>query len=436
MIAVVVAGIIHALINERTVTLIAEEQVLTENIWSIVLFVLNGVVFLLLGLNIPSSMIETVANPNIGNWLAVGYVIAIGVVIMGIRFVWSYFFSYYEYRIEKTNEATKPDFKTSMLTSLTGVRGAVTMAGVLSIPFLTISGKVFPQRSLILFLAAGVILFTLIIATMFLPILSKGDSVEGENPMQMDLSLAKKKILLKAIKKIKSEINEENSAAAYKLMDEYTIMFNTLQPEQGLAAENKNNYLLKMKEIRLMALKVERHYIQVARDKGGMEEAAFETFEKFLDLREEALSNNVRFGFMYLIGKAKRRWKRYIGYYDKEKGKRITKLQFGLDIQLKALQAALQCLEEFAKQYEKKAEMVNTVILDYKRMINRLKTPTAQYNAKSEEQKEELRIKVMDIERTEIQGMYESGEISREQAKELRRFVNYIESVTLYEYVE
>ncbi|MCM2532930.1 Na+/H+ antiporter [Neobacillus pocheonensis] len=237
VIAVVVAGIMHALINERTETMIAEEQVLTENIWSIVLFVLNGIVFLLLGLNIPSSMIETVANPNIGNWLAVGYVIAIGVVILGIRFVWSYFFSYYETRFDKTNDVAKPDFKTSMLCSLTGVRGAVTMAGVLSIPYLTISGKVFPQRSLILFLAAGVILFTLIIATMFLPLFSKGESIEGETPMQMDLSDAKKKILLKAIKKIKSEMNEENAAAAYRLMDEYTIRFNTLHPEEDSAAE-------------------------------------------------------------------------------------------------------------------------------------------------------------------------------------------------------
>lgn len=74
--------------------------------------------------------------------------------------------------------------------------------------------------------------------------------------------------------------------------------------------------------------------------------------------------------------------------------------------------------------------------MDYKRMIDRLKTPAERHNGKAEEQKEEMHIKVMDIERSEIRRMFESGEITREQAKELRRFVNNIESVTLYEYME
>ncbi|NRU74497.1 NhaP-type Na+/H+ or K+/H+ antiporter [Clostridium beijerinckii] len=90
VIAVVVAGIVHSLISRRFETSIAEEQVLTENIWSIILFVLNGIVFLLLGLNIPLSMSETIADPNIGNLKAIGYVIAIGFVILAIRFIWSY----------------------------------------------------------------------------------------------------------------------------------------------------------------------------------------------------------------------------------------------------------------------------------------------------------------------------------------------------------
>lgn len=170
VIAVVVAGILHSLVRERTETMIAEEQVLTENSWSIVLFILNGIVFLLLGLNIPSSMMETVANPNIGNWKAIGYVVVIGIVILAIRFIWSYFFSFYEYRLKKRKGAEKPDLKTALFTSLTGVRGAVTMAGVLSIPYIINTGEAFPERSLILFLAAGVILFTLIAATVFLPL--------------------------------------------------------------------------------------------------------------------------------------------------------------------------------------------------------------------------------------------------------------------------
>jgi len=436
VVAVVVAGIVHSLINEKTGTWHAEEQVLTENIWTLVLFVLNGIVFLLLGLNIPSSMIETVENPNINNWLLVGYVIAIGSVILAIRFLWSLIFSSYEYRLGKTSNAAGPHVKSTLLISITGVRGAVTMAGVLSIPFVVMYGEPFPQRSLILFLAAGVILFTLLLATVFLPFLSKREPDQDEPSNIMDLNEARQKLLRAAIKKIRAEMTEENAAAAYELIDEYKLMFARYHPEQDAKVEETLHYQQKAREIRLMALKAERQYIQKVMDQEGMDPAIFERYEKSLDYREEALCTDARSGGMYLLGKVTRTWKHLIGLYGREeKGNRYIPLQIGRDIQLHALQAAHQRLGEYAKHVEKE-EVVHAVMADYKRLIERFKRHTLPFHEKSDEQKEELRIKVMDIERSEIHRMYESGDISREQAKELRRFINYIESVTLYEHVE
>lgn len=435
VIAVVVAGIVHALVKERTEALSAEEQVLTENIWSIILFVLNGIVFLLLGLNIPFSMMETVANPHYGNWLIIGYVLAIGMVILGIRYLWSYLFSTYEYHFVKGKEGDKPNSKTTLVTSLTGVRGAVTMAGVLSIPYVIMSGAVFPERSLILFIAAGVILFTLLAATVFLPLLSKEEEVEGEIEDEIDINEAKKKLMLSAIKKLHLEMNEENEAVAYELIGEYKVMFQRFKPVPTSDERDINHYQQKLREIRLLALKAERRYIHEEMDKGGMDLNVFESFEKSLDYREEALSNNAQFGILYLLGKMIRGWKKFRGQYPRDRETRIAKLRMGQDIQLKALEAALDSLEKTAKENER-AELVSIVILDYKRMINVLKTPTAEFNEKREEQKEELRLKVMDIERAQIRSMYETGEINRDQAKELRRFINYNESITLYEHVE
>ncbi|TDL73570.1 Na+/H+ antiporter [Rhodococcus qingshengii] len=435
VIAVVVAGIVHALVKERTEALSAEEQVLTENIWSIILFVLNGIVFLLLGLNIPFSMMETVANPHYGNWLIIGYVLAIGMVILGIRYLWSYLFSTYEYHFVKGKEGDKPNSKTTLVTSLTGVRGAVTMAGVLSIPYVIMSGAVFPERSLILFIAAGVILFTLLAATVFLPLLSKEEEVEGEIEDEIDINEAKKKLMLSAIKKLHLEMNEENEAVAYELIGEYKVMFQRFKPVPTSDERDINHYQQKLREIRLLALKAERRYIHEEMVKGGMDQNVFESFEKSLDYREEALSNNAQFGILYLLGKMIRGWKKFRGQYPRDRETRIAKLQMGQDIQLKALEAALDSLEKYAKENER-AELVSIVILDYKRMINVLKTPTAEFNEKREEKKEELRLKVMDIERAQIRSMYETGEINRDQAKELRRFINYNESITLYEHVE
>ncbi|KMY52935.1 sodium:proton antiporter [Bacillus sp. FJAT-27231] len=435
VIAVVVAGVVHSLIKERTGTLIAEEQVLTENIWSIVLFTLNGVVFLLLGLNIPSSMIETVDNPAMSNWLVIGYVIAIGFIILGIRFIWSYSFSYFAYRSDKEEDVLKPNFKTSLLISLTGVRGAVTMAGVLSIPYVVLNGDLFPERSLILFLAAGVILFTLIAATLLLPLLSRNEAAEGEELGKASLQEAKRKVLLAAIKKIRLEINEENKDAAYELIDEYKMMFRQILPDPHSKSSDTVYYQQKLTEVRLMGLKAERKYFDEIRKKNGMDETLFETLEKSLDRRQEALSNNVRSETMYLIGRMIRGWRRFMEHFHKDSETKLAKLRLRKSLQLKALQVALKHLEEQALEHER-PDIVGAVIVEYKRTIDQLKRPAVPYNEEREGKKEELRLKVMDIERGEIHEMYQSGEITNEQARELRRFVNYIESVTLYEHIE
>ena len=435
VIAVVVAGIVHSLVREQTETFIAEEQVVTENIWTIILFILNGIVFLLLGLNIPTSMSGVLENPNSSLLLIFSYVGAIGLMILGIRFVWAYLFSVYEYRFGKMEEAAKPSFKLTLYVSLTGVRGTVTMVGVLSLPFLLDNGEAFPNRSLILFLAAGTILFTLIVATIMLPLLSKGQLSDGEEVLKMDLEEARRRILLDSIKKIKSEITEENEVAAYELMDEYKLRFQQIQPEEDAAEQSNKKYQRKMREVRLRALKYERKYIQGLHRKKELTGEVYEAFENSLDRREEVIADTTRSTMLYLQGKLIRAWRRFRGQNLKEEETRLVEFHAGREIQLQALQAALQGLEKTAVKYEPK-KIIEAVISDYRQMISRLKKPEALYDEKYELQKEELRVIVMDMGRSEIYKMYAAGDITREQSKELRRFINYLESVTLHEHGE
>jgi Na+/H+ antiporter len=437
VIAVVVGGIVYSLLREKAEPLQAEEQVLTENIWTTVSFILNGTVFLLLGLIIPPSIRSTVENPNIHNTLAVGYVLAIGIAILTIRFVWSYLFSHYEYRFKRDKEIVKPTVKMTLLVSLTGVRGAVTMAGVLSIPMLIERGDAFPERSLILFLAAGVILFTLIAATLFLPLLSKGETPEGESANYLDINIAKSKLLLAAMKKVRTEMNEENEAAAYQLMDELRESFKQTNVDMNSKEKENNDFVQKIVKVRLMALKAEKKYMEEALESGEMDEELFQFFSRAFELREESLSRNDRSRFGILVRNELRDWKRSSARRRKAgKGKaRIAQRQAGKEILLKASNAALAQLEEKAREHEVGDVVYNTVIFDYKRVIDKLKGPE-QFNAAVEAQKEELRIIVMDVERSEIRRMYENGEISKEQVKDLRRMINYIESATLYEHAE
>lgn len=432
VIAVVVAGIVHSLVREQTETLIAEEQVVTENIWTIILFVLNGIVFLLLGLNIPTSMSGVLENPEISLWLLMLYVVAVGVMILGLRFVWAYLFSVYEYHFGKMKEAAKPSLKLTLYVSLTGVRGTVTMVGVLSLPYLLETGEAFPNRALILFLAAGTILFTLIVATIVLPLLSKGQMATGETAEKMDLDEAQRRILLTSIQKIKTEITEENEAAAYELIEEYELHFQQIQTEQDIEVQAQNKYRGKIRELRLKALKLERRYIQQQYRKKEMSQDVYDAFEKSLDRREEVIADNARSTVLYLQGKLVRAWRRFRGQNSLEEETRLVEFQEGLQIQLEALQVALAGLEKQATVYKPK-EIIESIISDYRKMTSRLKKPEALYDEKYELQKEELRVVVMDMGRSEIYKMYVAGEITREQAKELRRYIHNVESVTMYE---
>ncbi len=108
-----------------------------------------------------------------------GYVAVIGLSILAIRFVWVFVSRAYNHYFGKSSGAERPGIKESIITALAGVRGAVTMAGVLTVPDVLGNGEIFPARSLLIFIAAGVILLLLILATVFLPLLCKDEAAAG-----------------------------------------------------------------------------------------------------------------------------------------------------------------------------------------------------------------------------------------------------------------
>ena len=435
VIAVVVGGIVHALVQEETEALVAEEQMLTENIWTIITFVLNGIIFLLLGLNVPGAMSGALENPNTDEGVLLSYVVAITAMLLGIRFVWAYLFSQYEYRFGKMADSAKPSLKLTLFVSLTGVRGTVTMVGILSLPMFIEGGNIFPQRPLLLFLAAGTILLTLLLATVFLPLLSKGKMAGSEEGGTIDLEEARRRILLASIARIKAEMNETNETAAYELMDEYRLRFQQVQPEGEEAKEANKKYQRRMKEVRLRALRAERRYIQRLKKTQGMDREVYAAFEHSLDRREEAIAHNARSTLLYLQGKLIRAWRRFRGENWQEEEIRLVEYQVGREVQLNALEAAVEDMKAHYQKASRK-DVVDAVMTDYRKMISRLRKPETLYDERYEMQKEELRINVMDMGRAKIYDMYDAGEITRQQAKELRKYINYIESVTLYDPTE
>lgn len=431
VIAVVVAGIAHAAITEHTTTMLAKEKVISENVWSVLLFVLNGVVFILLGLNIPFSMGDAVASEDINTWLAIAGVLLIWLGIFGIRFVYSYLSTVISHYLVKRQGIEAPSIKSSLLISLTGVRGAVTMVAVLSVPTMLASGAEFPQRSLILFIATGVILVTLLAATLFLPLLCKTEKEQASSTNQLDFNAALIRIFLATINRIKQEITARNEGAADELISEYKGMVKRIQNEPN--SPETEGYLNQLTALKLLGLRAEADYLRGLLDNNQIDRRVYEKFEAALDRREEALSNDVRFSVKYFLGKTLRAWHQFRRQTKPDQDKLMAQIANVKDLQIKAFQAAIASLEQEQQQAQNKeeADMIAAVILGYQGMIRRLARERAEQLEADEDLKHELRIKAMDSERQEIQRMYESGEISIEQSRKLRRHINYIESATL-----
>ena len=151
-----------------------------DSVWHMLEFIFNGMVFLMLGLQLPgileASVKQAEADPNVELWILCLSVGLIYLALMVVRFGWLWAMRYISRHWLKKRPMEFSSYSTRELfiASFAGVRGAITLAGVLSIPLLLSSGEDFPARYELIFLATGVILFSLLVGVIVLPLLLRG----------------------------------------------------------------------------------------------------------------------------------------------------------------------------------------------------------------------------------------------------------------------
>lgn len=154
-----------------------------NSVWQMLEFVFNGMVFLMLGLQLPGileiSVRQADADPNVELWVLFASVVLIYMALMIVRFGWLWTMRLISRTALKKRPMEFSSYSTRelLVASFAGVRGAITLAGVLSIPLLLSNGNDFPARYELVFLATGVILFSLLVGVVMLPLLLRG--VEG-----------------------------------------------------------------------------------------------------------------------------------------------------------------------------------------------------------------------------------------------------------------
>jgi Na+/H+ antiporter len=187
-------------------------RLLNRSVWSLLEFAFNGLIFLLLGLQLP-DIIKAVVSHETTLWPTLLYrcldVIAIFLVLLVLRFIWVqsiWRLSGVLRRIRGKSELTLvPTARSCWLLTVGGVRGAVTLAGVMSVPLLLAPGEAFPQRDLLIFIAAGVILLSLVAACIALPLLLRGIEKSPDEKHHNEVREAWKKTAVAAIRALEVE---------------------------------------------------------------------------------------------------------------------------------------------------------------------------------------------------------------------------------------
>lgn len=170
VLAVVSGGLL--LSNKRHHFLSSSSRLRGVNVWESLVFVLNGLVFLLIGLDLP-EITDGLKQEGVSFTSAIGYGLLITFVLIVVRFLSGYGAVFTTLIARNFIQVADPNpgFKAPLILGWTGMRGVVSLAAALAIPVQLSDGTPFPHRNLILFITFVVILTTLVLQGLTLPTL-------------------------------------------------------------------------------------------------------------------------------------------------------------------------------------------------------------------------------------------------------------------------
>ena len=277
ILAAVAAGITMSYV-ELSGRALATTRLSRTAVWDMVQFALNGMVFVLLGEQLPgilaSSARTAAASGHQSAWWLVLYAVVIILALGALRFLWvwaglralRWVASWHGY------ELASMEWRLVAVLSLAGVRGAVTLAGVLGLPLTLSDGAAFPARDLAIFMAMMVILCSLLFASIGLPRLLRGLDAPGDPLASQQIDLARQAAARSAIEAVQAAQAAQAPAdvegaglftdAAARVIADYQQRLERSDLGQGKVAATE---LLRAdrieKELRLAALKAERRTV-------------------------------------------------------------------------------------------------------------------------------------------------------------------------------
>jgi Na+/H+ antiporter len=261
--------------------------------WQVLVFTLNAIIFILLGLQFPDILQRVGEQFSVGE--VVGYGVLISAVVMLVRIGWPFVLGALERAIPVFSRAAPgQDWRERLLIGWSGMRGAISLAAALALPFELDSGAPFEDRDLIIYLTVAVILVTLVGQGLTLPILVRWLGLGAHQPWSPDEAVARlaaAQAALDRIEELESSAEPVPDAALARLRELYQARF--ARCVASLSGEGASvpieNPLEGYRSARKKLIGAERDALIELRDEGRLKAEVFRRIQRDLDLDEARL---------------------------------------------------------------------------------------------------------------------------------------------------
>lgn len=436
IIMVVACGIVMSLAPRSIDPSSSRMNIVSTSVWEVITFALNGIVFVMLGTQLPQAIGNIWINEGISNLDLVIIILIITVLMHGTRYVWTLVSEAYTFYRDKVEVTWKQRLHSAAVMTLAGSKGAITLAIMFSLPLYVNTGssiQMFPQRDLLVFLASGVILLSLIIATFVVPLLAPRKTVADED--QHDVNRVKAQILRSVIEELTLRQTPENATAMRPVIEQYTERLERFKDEQDIQSESD-------KQLRLQVLEWEQEYVLSLIENDEVPPIVgyqvVNRIARLSSLIQHDAHKSVKIAqwFRRFAIVVRKLWNRLRGRLPQKLQRQKNQPAVVRDILARTYGYVIGRLQKMMKDSHYQTENIGRLIIEYQRMLRMLHGPSISVTdiARRAQLDQEASRLGLRLELEGIQQAYEDNLLTRAEAQNLRENV-YLMQVDLEDYM-
>ena len=443
ILSVVAAGLVIRFDRTGIGPNVARTNIVASSVWSVLSFSLNGAVFILLGMLLPGAMRASWDNPMVSNYTLLAVILCVSTLIVGLRFLWvsGMLRLARAQDSHKRRRMTPERWRSAAVMTFGGAKGTITLSLMFTIPYTIADGEWFPMRDELIFIAGGVIIVTLLLSNFLLPVIAPNKAKD----VPRETTEASIEVLRRTVEELAELTTDENRSAVMVVINSYTQRIGRLKNQLGTIDPSARI------ELQIDALNWEKEYVKRKLAEFRLDptlsererEVNVEACERLLDQIMDTLRHtNTKHDSSHVVWQVKGRAhlaQRRLVLLSRRAANTIRRstplvneneIYASLrNLELGAFDHVIDRLYEEMSSNTYGTEYVSSLLMDYRRAEAALKSrPNMANSASLVTQIEDVKRESFGIELSVIQNMVEAGDITRAQARQLRKNV-YVMSV-------